>query len=380
MPFVACGCLWLLLLCTGDLLAGPKRLAPNPVRSLWSQVAFTDEIPDFVPPPPRDEFDEVDVVPATETEPAEESAAEPLFDPEAENPGPRQEQRQLAPHGPDFANAPLIPQQPQRDYFDPGFNTDPHATKLWQVMPSGLLYHSYLAGEKESRISSVWNHDKQGRTVWENTLGARLGLLRYGTPGAYRPRGWQLDFEGGALPRVLPNTPSSILEAVDFRAGFQSTWAFDRWHIKTGYYHLSSHLGDEYVIANPGAHRYNYVRDSTVMGVTYDINNDWQTYGEFAYALGAEDGAKPIEFQYGLQYSPMVWGLRGTPFAAVNGHTRQEFGYTSSVNMQAGWQWRGTDSQHLLRVGVQYYTGSALQYSFPGGHDRLLGAGMWFDF
>lgn len=357
----------------------PVRVAPTHSGWNWLRIAFTDKETDFVPPPPRDESAE------------DGDVAEPLFADSGDEAEVAEEdlagnlvQRDFPPIDaagpPPFAENPL-PLAPQHDHFDPGFQQSAYAQKTWQVMPAGLMYHSYLAGEKESRMGTFWAHDQTGRTVWENTLGGRLGLLRYGTQGAYRPQGFQLDFEGAALSRVLPGTDSTMLEGTDYRAGFQGTWATDRWHVKAGYYHLSSHLGDEFVIAFPMVHRYNYVRDSAVLGVTYDLNSDWQTYGEYAYALGAEDGALPNEFQYGLQYSPMVFSLRGAPFAAINGHTRQDHNYITSVNCQAGWQWRGFESQHLWRVGVQYYSGPSLQYAFPGTrHDRLLGAGMWFDF
>ncbi len=352
-----------------SLWAKPNRIKSRPESSIWSRISFTEKEPDFVPPPPRDENEDL-----------AQELAEPLFEPTEESfaDEPPEDLLNSLDEGP-IEEDPL-PLEPQRDYFDPGFNQDAYAESTWQIMPAGLMYRSYLAGEKESRMGSFWSKDQTGRTVWENTLGARLGLLRYGTPGAYRPQGWQLDFEGAALSRVLPGTESTMLEATDYRAGFQSTWAFDQWHIKAGYYHLSSHLGDEFVIANPLGQRFNYVRDSTVLGVTYDISDDWQTYGEVAYAMGYEDGAKPLEFQYGLQYSPLVFGLRGAPFAAINGHTREDFDYDTSVNAQAGWQWRGTESQRLLRIGLQYYSGPALQYSFPGGHDHLVGGGMWYDF
>jgi len=370
----------------------------RPERTFWSRIAFSEDAPDFVPPPPRDDFDEqgfeenvqaesrdlelANDHPRDDSEFVGDTQAEPLFEGESGQFEPPVEGEPMAldPQQEEIIGGDLAPLPPQRDYFDPGTNTDAFAAGTWQVMPSGLMYRSYLAGEKEPRISSVWMKDQSGRTVWESTLGARVGLLRHGTTGAYRPQGWQLDFEGGALPRVLPGTESTMLEAVDFRVGIQSTWAIDRWHFKTGYYHLSSHLGDEFVIENPLVPRFNYVRDSTVTGVTYDITDNWQTYGELAYALGAEDGAKPIELQYGLQYSPLEFGLSGAPFAAINGHSRQDFGYVTSVNCQAGWQWRGVESQRLLRIGLQYYRGPALQYSFPGQNDRLFGAGMWIDF
>jgi Protein of unknown function (DUF1207) len=361
-----------------SLWAGPtpERVASS--RWSWLRIAFTDKETDFVPPPPRDESAD------------EGEVAEPLF--EGAEPLDEQFEEQVAEDllGSDRPPIDLRDREPvvehpfplaqQRDHFDPGFTQDANDAESWQVMPSGLMYRSYLAGEKESRMSSVWAKDQTGRTVWESTLGGRVGLLRHGTTGADRPQGWQLDFEGAALVRVLPGTDSTMLEAVDYRAGFLSTWAFDNWHVKAGYSHFCAHLGDEYVIANPMIHRFNYVRDSVVLGVTYDINSDWQAYGEIAYALSAEDGAEPLELQYGLQYSPLVFGLRGAPFAAVNGHSRQDFGGITSVNCQAGWQWRGTDSQHLWRMGLQYYTGPALQYAFPGSHDHLLGGGLWFDY
>lgn len=368
-----------LLLTQSALWAGPIRVqvTPSPTGWNWLKIAFTDKEADFVPPPPRDETAEEGDIAEQLFEDAE-PAETPFEDNDDEFVQPDRSSIDLGNRK--GAAAEPLPLAPQRNHIAPGFHQSVYAAETWQVMPSGLMYRSYLAGEKESRMSSVWTKDQAGRTVWENTLGGRVGLLRHGTTGAVRPQGWQLDFEGAALARVLPGTESTMLEATDYRVGIQSTWAVDRWHIKAGYYHLSSHLGDEFLLANPLFTRLNYVRDSTVAGVTYDISDDWQAYGELAYALGAEDGAKPFEFQYGLQYSPLEFGLRGAPFAAINGHTREDFGYITSVNCQAGWQWRGTDSQHLWRVGMQYYSGPALQYSFPGRHDHLLGGGVWFDY
>lgn len=340
----------------------------------WALVNFTDEEPDFVPPPPRDEDDEPELV---ADESAEPLFSEPQVEPDQAFPPPDTVPL-AAPTDPAPAQGDLLP--PDRSHYDPGWNQGNYTENTLQVLPSGLLYRSYLAGEKESRISAAWMKNPQKETVWETTLGARVGLLRYGTVGAVRPTGWQLDIEGAALPRILPGEPSSPLIACDYRFGILSTWAVDRWHIKTGYYHLSSHAGDEFMISNPSYTRINYVRDAGIVGVTYDLTDTWQTYGEIAYAFNAEDGAKPLELQYGLQYSPLNSSLRGAPFAAINGHTRQDFDYITSVNMQAGWQWRGAQSQHLWRMGLQYYSGPALQYQFAGRYDHLFGFGIWFDF
>lgn len=268
--------------------------------------------------------------------------------------------------------------QPSDDFSEiPPITTE--SAYEWQVLPVGLMYKTYLAGEKESRMQAVWfsSKDRPG-IIWETTLGGHVGLLRYGTTDAISPEGWQFDLEGAAMPRVdLYNY--SDLESADFRAGFLSTWRYGPNCYKVGYYHLSSHLGDEYLIRNPGYNRLNYVRDSAIIGYTRFLTSDIQAYGEVAYAFNHEDGAEPLELQYGLQYSPMVFGLRGAPFAAINGHTRQDFGYITSVNIAAGWQWRGY-SNHTYRLGFQYYTGPAMQWEFAGKRETLTGAGMWMDY
>jgi hypothetical protein len=249
----------------------------------------------------------------------------------------------------------------------------------WQVLPEGLMYKTYLAGEKESRMAAVWLSSK-GRNgiVRETALGGHVGLLRYGNTDAIHPEGWQLDLEGAALPRVDMGN-NDDLESCDFRAGFLSTWRKGANAYKAGYYHLSSHAGDEYLIRNPSFQRLNYVRDSVIVGWTHFLTDDAQVYGEVAYAFNCEDGAEPLELQYGVQYSPMVFGMRGAPFAAINGHTRQDYGFITSVNVQAGWQWRGT-TNHTYRLGMQYYTGPAMQWEFSGMKETLFGGGMWMDY
>lgn len=264
---------------------------------------------------------------------------------------------------------------------DSEYNFDEVRQRMgYEILPAGLMYRSYLAGEKEPRFQSMWLNETGRGLVWETQLGGRVGLLRYGTPDAVNPQGWQLDMEGGAQARVDPQQESD-LEAVDFRFGLLSTWRFSRHSFKAGYYHLSSHIGDEYLIRNPTFNRTNYVRDSAVVGYTFDMIEDMSVYGEVGYAAGAEGGAKPLEFQYGYQYTPLrAYGFRGAPFFGINGHTREDFNWITSVNTVAGWQWRGEQTNHLFRLGLQYYTGPAIQWEFVGRNETLCGAGLWFDY
>lgn len=254
----------------------------------------------------------------------------------------------------------------------------------WQYMPTGLMYHSYLAGMKEPRFNTTWLRDQNGKLNWENQLGGRVGVVRYGEYGAINPNGWQFDIEGGSQVRLLPDQNTDV-EAVDFRVGFLLTRRKGLWSGKAGYYHVSSHLGDEFLIAHPGFNRLNYVRDSIIFGVARDLTiggrPDMRVYGEYANALNAEIG-QPSEFQFGLEYSPLVFnGWRGSPFWAINGSFREDRNWDAkSMNMVAGWQWRSEATNQRFRIGGQLYDGDSPQYSFPGKKETMYGWGMWFDY
>ena len=252
----------------------------------------------------------------------------------------------------------------------------------WQILPAGLLYHSYLAGEKEPRMQFLHLYDtRNDQTYWEAVLGGRIGLLRHGTVGATNPEGFQLDVEGAVFARVLPTEPSAQLAASDYRAGLLATWRHDRTAYKAGFYHISAHVGDEYLLANPLFQRINYVRDSLVAGTVYDLNLSSKIYGEIAYAVGSQGGAEALEMQVGGEYTPVARSyLRGAPFAAVNGHLREDFDYRGGVNVVSGWGWQGVETSHRLRLGMQYYNGPSLQYEFFDRWENLIGGGLWLDY
>lgn len=251
----------------------------------------------------------------------------------------------------------------------------------WQPLPDGLIYRTYLAGMKEPRLASMWVHERELGWIWDIALGARVGILRYGTPGADRPEGWQFDVEGAAFPRLMELTYNRDLMSVDFRGGVPISFGYGRYQTKFGYYHLSSHLGDEFMLAHPEFPRINFSRDVLIWGHSFYLTDDLRLYGEAGWAFYVDGGSKPWEFQFGVDYSPMghTGQFRGAPFAAVNAHLRQEVDFGGNFVAQTGWQWRST-SGHLLRAGLQYFNGKSEQFQFFRRSEEKIGLAFWYDF
>ncbi|MEN6494436.1 MAG: DUF1207 domain-containing protein [Thermoguttaceae bacterium] len=248
----------------------------------------------------------------------------------------------------------------------------------WQVLPEGLIYRSYLASPKEPRLGVVLFHERDG-SFWDASVGGRVGILRYGTSDPLWPEGFELDVEGGAFPRLTLDYDRDLV-SVDFRAGIPLTYRHGPWETKFGYYHLSAHLGDEFLLKHPDVERLNYSRESLLLGVALRPHPDIRLYAETGWAFYTDGGAKPWEFQFGVEYSPaMPASCRGAPFVAVGTQLHQEVDFGGTLVVQTGWEWRSANGR-LLRCGLHYLNGKSNQSQFFQEHEEQIGFGTWVDF
>ena len=275
---------------------------------------------------------------------------------------------------------------PPIDYFDLDAwlatrtgPTVPRDDWTWQCFPDGIIYKAYLASAKESRLGTQVFRETSDGLLWDSTLGGKVGIFRYGTTDAAWAQGWQLDLEGSGQVRLDPDENRDVRGA-DFRAGSALTYRYGRHGLRLGYYHISSHAGDEFLIKNPSFVRLNYVRDAINLGYSYYCTDNLRLYADTSWAFYG-DLTGNWDFQFGLDYAPAhATGVRGAPFFAINGHLRQELNYSGNLVVQAVWAWRGAKSSHLFRVGLHYYNGMSNQFEFFRTFEQQIGAGMWYDF
>ena len=139
-------------------------------------------------------------------------------------------------------------------------------------------------------------------------------------------------------------------------------------------------MGDEFLLKNPGFNRLNYSRDVLVWGHSVYPQDNWRVYGEIGYAVDC-DVSDPWELQFGVDYAPTGrTGGGGAPFAAVNGHLREEVDFGGNFVAQTGWCWRRSPATGLYRLGVEYYNGKDDQFSFFNDSVEKIGVGMWYDY
>ncbi|MEL7264815.1 MAG: DUF1207 domain-containing protein, partial [Planctomycetota bacterium] len=150
--------------------------------------------------------------------------------------------------------------------------------------------------------------------------------------------------------------------------------------LQFGFYHVSAHAGDEFLLNNPGFTRLNFFRDALVLGYSFYMRPDLRLYAEYGWGFNNEL-SEPNELQFGIDWAPaQPTGLRGAPFFAINGHLREEQDFGGNLVVQAGWAWKVDQLDGLLRTGVHYYNGASPQFSFFDQYEQQIGWALWYDF
>ncbi len=254
----------------------------------------------------------------------------------------------------------------------------------WTLLPAGPIYKSYMAGVKESRLSAHLMKITDDNWMLDGTLGGRFGVMRWGRDSAtgFLAEGVQWDIEGSAQVRL--DIPEEVdVRSVDFRAGTQLTWSYadnPAHRSRFGYYHLSSHLGDEFLLKNPTYPRLNYAHDLLIFGHSYYFTPKLRVYGEVGWAF-YHLVADPWEFQFGVEWAPTrATGFWGEPFLAVGCHLREEVNFGGSFVVQTGWAWVGDIPGRTFRMGLHYHNGDSTQNSFYNNFEQQIGFGIWYDF
>ncbi len=254
----------------------------------------------------------------------------------------------------------------------------------WQILPGGTLYRAHFASNRESRLGIHFiNEDTTGTQYWDPTLGGRINLIRYGTRSRLYPEGVQLDVECAAIARLTLKGDRD-LHGTDYRFGCPLTFRKNQIELKFGYYHISSHMGDEWIVKHYAAtgevYRRNYVRDCLMWGAAFRPDANWRFYVGGDYAFYTDCGAEPWQFELGAEYSPMMLpNFQGSPFLAVHFKWSQDNDFETYSALEAGWQWK-TIYQRTMRTGLYAMAGDADQYQFYNRWEKQIGFGFWYDF
>lgn len=217
----------------------------------------------------------------------------------------------------------------------------PRAASGLVFLPRRPLFEPLLADPRWPRLSGTmvrYNSAELGR-VWAANFGGSLPLIGGDARGGGQ---WQWGAQASVFTLWNMDTLSNDHLNADYLVGFPVTWRWNKLSAMARLYHVSSHLGDEYMLTHPDVARVNLSYESADFVVSYLPRDALRVYGGAGRMLRRDPkDTPPGSLQAGAEYAHphAYWNGRLRPVAALDLQKHKKSGWeTTDVSARAGVQ------------------------------------------
>lgn len=254
----------------------------------------------------------------------------------------------------------------------------------WDVefAPERDLYRTYLADPRQSKsgtkVQFPVRGDRHDNIKIENVLGGHRPLVSWTDPG-HPDEEMQLQIEAAVFSR-FDIQEGWDMDAADYRFGFPFLFRSGDVILKVHPYHITSHLGDEY-ISREKAHRESYHLNELAVGASWPASGNWRLYAELGIAMYTGPRTDSGRAQLGAEYIFEPISARVAPFAALDLQTRNEIDWSWNLTAMTGLMLIPKSGMgHGLRLTLEYYRGNDIQTQFKADREHFVGLGFAADF
>jgi hypothetical protein len=254
----------------------------------------------------------------------------------------------------------------------------PSDTVRFQALPETELFPPLIADPRQPRFSMSFQHYKTPRETFNAgsvALGEYFGFASgfLGESGSS-----QLGIQAGVFALFNLESDSKDLVNADYWFGIPLSYRKGPWSYVLRLYHQSSHLGDEFLLGNPGVNRVNLSYE----GLELLASHEWdhlRVYGGGGYLFNSEPELDPFSAHAGVEfwYPKAVGGLDF--IAAVDVRAWEEVDWERSHSYQAGFELRGL-SRRRVRLMLEHFQGRSPNGQFYVEKLRYTGIGLYFGF
>ena len=163
----------------------------------------------------------------------------------------------------------------------------------------------------------------------------------------------------------FPNDEVSELVTSDYMGAIHISYAFDNWSFRIRPYHISSHLGDEYMVNHPNVVRKNPSYEAIDWITSYQVTTGFKLYGGPGWVIRSDDTykLKPFYIEWGgelriLGHRNYYHKLYGSPFLAMDFQNWQTNDWELSATYALGYEWSKLQGVgRKFRISGEYHHG-----------------------
>ena len=245
---------------------------------------------------------------------------------------------------------------------------------LW-LPEDPVLFRPFLADPRQITYSAGWrfNDNILAKNVIDVSFGDTCAIYRW-----FDVWPWggdlQIELEGALWAVFDPLHESSPLIDADYYVGIPLTYAIDNWQFRLRGYHISTHMGDEYLIDHPGFDRRNPSAEYLDFAFSCDFTDEIRYFGGVGVIVAQDKSFKTGRFylEGGAELRFRQWGftdfcdqLYGEPFYGMYFRWRKDFKHHLDQTYVLGYEiGKLYGLCRKLRFYIEYHDGYSLEGQF----------------
>ena len=251
-------------------------------------------------------------------------------------------------------------------------------------LPEDPVLWKYCVADPRAPIFSVgWRFNDQviDQNVIDVSYADNLAIYRWLNVW---PWGGDLQFEiEGALWACFePTLDSAPLVNADYYVAFPLTYAIDRWQFRLRGYHISSHIGDEFLLDHPHFKRKNPSAEYLDFFISHDLTSEIKLYGGLGYVVADDPSYREKRFYQALgaeahlhsfgfcDYRQQIYGQ---PFLGMWMRGNGRFKHHVDMTYVAGYEFgKLSGLQRKVRFYLEYHNGYSVEGQFSRFADSYL--------
>lgn len=237
---------------------------------------------------------------------------------------------------------------------------------------STVLFQPLIADPRETLYSAGFRYDDRvmGKYVIAVSLGDYFPIFRWRNVFSWKGD-LQIDIQAGVWSIFKmgaynnPNHEISELVTTDYLVGIPLSYAVDKWSYRLRVYHISSHLGDEFLVNHPGYPRKNPSMEALDFITSYQAKKGIRVYFGPGWVFHSDDTyyLNPLYIEYGgefrafgtTHYSHRIYS---TPYLAIFVRNWQACHWQFDVTAQLGYEWSKLQGVgRKARIYLEYHNG-----------------------
>lgn len=238
-----------------------------------------------------------------------------------------------------------------------------------------ILFRPFVADPRQITYSAGWrfNDNALAKNVIDISFGDTLPIYRWCNVWPWNGQ-VQIEIQGALWAVFDPLHEKSPLINADYYVGIPVTYAIERWAFRLRAFHISSHIGDEFLIDNPGFDRRNASAEYLDFFVSHDFTEELRLYSGLGFIVTQDSEFKCKRFyaDIGLELRLPKLGfvdckdqLYGCPFYGMHFRARGEHKHHVDATYVAGYEiGKLVGLCRKVRFFVEYHDGYSVEGQF----------------